>query len=152
MKKVVIENLAHNQISGVNVMLPEEESVYKEDFFEWRASLLTSCFHSKEVTGGVLKAWHHTPIFDEIETHVDKEVFYFVSGTAIMLFVDIIDDKPNMDTVQIVRIFPGTQIVIDEGKGHFVAVAEGNEPIYAVVVAPKMDAPRIKLEITVSGI
>lgn len=28
-------------------------------------------------------------------------------------------------------------------KGHFVAVAESNDPIYAVVVVPKMDATQM---------
>jgi oxalate decarboxylase/phosphoglucose isomerase-like protein (cupin superfamily) len=152
MKQVKIENLAKNQISGITVMLPEDGTTYKENFFEWSASVLTSVFNTNEVTGGILKAWHHTPTFNEIETHVDKEMFYFISGTAIMLFVDVAGGKPVMASVQMARILPGTQIIIDAGKGHFVAVAEGSEPICAVVVAPKMDAPRMPLSEMVSGV
>jgi oxalate decarboxylase/phosphoglucose isomerase-like protein (cupin superfamily) len=152
MQQVMIENLTKKQISGVTVMLPEDGTTYKESFFEWSASVLTSVFDTNEVTGGVLKAWHHTPIFNEIETHVDKEMFYFISGTAIMLFVDVADGKPVMASAQMARILPGTQIIIDAGKGHFVAVAEGSDPICAVVVAPRMDAPRMPLLETVTGI
>lgn len=152
MQNISIENLQHNQIKGVTVMLPVEGEPYKENYFEWRASDLTAIFNTKEVTGGVLQAWHHTPVFSQIETHIDREMFYFTHGSAIMLFIDIMDDKPNMETAQIVRICPGTQIIIDSGKGHFIAVAEDNEPVYAVVVSPKMDAPRMLLPEDITGV
>lgn len=152
MKQVSIENLTKNLVSGVAVMLPEDGTTYKESFFEWGASVLTAIFNTNEVTGGVLKAWHHIPTFSEIETHVDKEMFYFISGTAVMLFVDVADGMPVMASVQMARILPGTQIIIDAGKGHFVAVAEGSEPVCAVVVAPRMDAPRMMLPEGVAGI
>jgi oxalate decarboxylase/phosphoglucose isomerase-like protein (cupin superfamily) len=152
MQQVMIKNLTKKLISGITVMLPEDGTTYKESFFEWSASVLTSVFNTNEVTGGVLQAWHHTPTFNEIETHVDKEMFYFISGTAIMLFIDVADGKPVMASAQMARILPGTQIIIDAGKGHFVAVAEGSDPICAVVVAPRMDAPRMLLLETVTGI
>jgi hypothetical protein len=152
MKQVEIQNLTKKQINGITVMLPEDGTAYKEKFFEWTASALTSVFNTNEVTGGVLKAWHHTPTFNEIETHVDKEMFYFISGTAIMLFIDVAEGMPVMASAQMARILPGTQLIIDAGKGHFVAVAEGSDPICAVVVAPKMDAPRMPLQETVTGI
>lgn len=152
MKQVRIENLTTKLVSGIAVMLPEDGTTYKESFFEWSASVLTSVFNTNEVTGGILKAWHHTPTFNEIETHVDKEMFYFISGTALMLFVDLAEGKPVMASAQMARILPGTQMIIDAGKGHFVAVAEGSDPICAVVVAPKMDAPRMSLDETITGV
>ena len=83
--------------------------------------------------------------------HIDREMFYFVSGEAIMFFIDVVDGRPDMASAQMARIQPGTQIVIDEGKGHFVAVANDSQPVYAVVVSPKMDAPRMTLPEAVSG-
>jgi len=41
--------------------------------------------------------------------------------------------------------------VIAAGKGHFVAVAETDEPVEAVVVAPRMDAPRMALPARAAG-
>jgi oxalate decarboxylase/phosphoglucose isomerase-like protein (cupin superfamily) len=105
-----------------------------------------------EISGGALKAWHHVPVFKEVETHIDAEMFYFISGTAIMLFMDVDGGQPELDTAQIVRIQPGTQIIIPEGKRHFVAVAEGDEPVEMIVVAPTTDAPRITLPTPVEGI
>jgi quercetin dioxygenase-like cupin family protein len=65
-------------------------------------------------------------------------MFYFVSGVALMLFVDIKDGQVDLDTAQIVRVQPGTQLVIEAGKGHFVAVAESEAPVEMIVVSPKM--------------
>lgn len=149
---VKIQEIEHGLISNVKVMLPEDASPYKERFFEWVESDLKATFKTCEISGGVLQSWHHTPEFSEIEYHIDKEIFYFVSGTAIMLFMDIFDSKPIMDSAQIVKISAGTQILINEGKGHFVAVANDSEPVHAIVVAPKMDAPRIKLSESVMGV
>lgn len=152
MHKIEIEDLCKNKINGVEAMLPEEGSVYSESFFEWKASSLTAAFATNEITGGVIRAWHHKPVFQEIETHIDREMFYFMQGTAIMLFVDIKDGTPDIHSAQIVRIDAGTQIIIEAGKGHFVAVAADSEPVCAVVVAPKMDAPRMPLPEPVEGI
>ena len=125
---------------------------YRENYFEWFGSALISKFRTPEISGGALKAWHHAPVFREIETHVDVEMFYFVSGVAIMLFMDMDGEQPDLDSTQIVRIQPGTQIVISAGKGHFVAVAEGDKPVEMIVVAPKMEAPRMTLPTPVKGV
>jgi mannose-6-phosphate isomerase-like protein (cupin superfamily) len=151
MKMVPIEALRRGGVSGVEVALPGEASAYREGFFEWRASALDAAFRTSQIAGGVLKAWRHEPAFAQIETHADREMFHFMSGTAIMLFMDAPGGRPDMDSAQIVRILPGTEIAIDAGKGHFVAVAEGDEPVVAVVVAPRMDAPRMDLPDTVKG-
>ena len=145
LKQIEIKDLKPGAVKGVEVQMPGEAQAYKERFFEWSASSLTSKFKASEISGGILKAWHHVPAFDEIETHVDAEMFFFTSGTALMLFVDLIHGVPDMDTAQIMRIQPGTQIIISAGKGHFVSVAEGDEPVSIVVISPKMDAPRTKL-------
>ena len=152
MKKIKIRDLKPGLVDGIEVQMPLEAEVYREAYFEWMASSLVAHFGTNEISGGILKAWHHEPIFREAEAHVDAETFYFVSGVALMLFVDYRNGQPDLETAQIVRIQPGTQLVISAGKGHFVAVAEGDDPVYIVVVAPKMDAPRVSLPIPVEGV
>jgi hypothetical protein len=152
MKKVHIQDLKPGEVKGIEVQMPTKMAGYKETYFEWTASSLIAKFNSTEVSGGILQAWHHVPVFHELETHTDAEVFYFISGVALMLFIDLKDGQPDMDTAQIVRIQPGTQIIISAEKGHFVAVAEGTEPVSAVVVSPRMDAPRMLLPELVEGI
>lgn len=151
MKKMRIEDLKPGLVKGIEVQMPTKTAGYKETYFEWTASSLVAKFNSTEVSGGILQAWHHVPVFDQVETHIDAEMFYFISGVALMLFADLKEGNPNPDTTQIVRIQPGTQIVVSAGKGHFVAVAEGSEPVFAVVMSPKMDAPRVSLLEPVEG-
>ena len=150
--KIPILDLAPGLVNGISVQRPDVVTPYRDTYFEWKVSLLTSKFRTTEISGGTLKTWHHVPVFREIETHIDAEMFYFISGVAIMLFMDVDGDQPTMDSAQIVRIQPGTQIIIPEGKGHFVAVAEGDEPVEMIVVAPKMEAPRIALPTPVEGV
>ncbi|MGD9156621.1 MAG: hypothetical protein PVG90_14160 [Bacillota bacterium] len=152
MKKIIIQDLKPGLVKGVAVQLPPAQPGYRETYFEWTPSSLTAQFKSTEVSGGVLRSWRHTPVFQEIETHADAEMFYFVSGVALMLFVDIKDGQVDLDTAQIVRVQPGTQLVIEAGKGHFVAVAESEAPVEMIVISPKMDAPRMGLAEVVEGI
>jgi mannose-6-phosphate isomerase-like protein (cupin superfamily) len=152
MKSIKISDLQPGTVPGVEVLPPGVAVPYRETYFEWTASSLTAKFEKSEVSGGILQAWHHTPAFQEVETHCDQEMFYFISGVALMLFIDVKDGQANLDTAQIVRIQPGTQIIIAAGKAHFVPVAEDSRPVAAVVVSPKMDAPRIALAETVIGV
>jgi hypothetical protein len=152
MKKIIIQDLTPGLVKGVAVQLLPDKVGYRETYFEWTSSSLTARFKSTEVSGGVLRAWRHTPVFREIETHVDAEMFYFVSGVALMLFVDVKDGQADLDTAQIVRVQHGTQLVIDSGKGHFVAMAESEGPVEMIVVSPKMDAPRMGLAEEVEGV
>lgn len=150
--KIKIQDLSPKLVPGIEVQMPAAVVPYRENYFEWAASSLLAKMHTDEVSGGVLKAWPHAPIFREIETHIDAEMFYFVSGVALLLFIDFKDGQPDPETAQVVRIQPGTQIVISAGKGHFVPVAEGDEPLEIIVVAPKMDAPRMPLPVVIEGI
>ena len=152
MKKIQIQDLKPGLINGVEVQMPCSAEIYREGYFEWTAVPLICKFSSNEVSGGILKAWHYLPVFTEVETHIENEMFYFVSGTALMLFADIAEGKTVLDSIQVVRIQAGTQIIIQAGKGHFVAVAEGDEPAGMVVVSPKVGAPRITLPEAVRGI
>jgi mannose-6-phosphate isomerase-like protein (cupin superfamily) len=151
-KKIVIQDLKPGLVKGVAVQLPPAQPGYRETYFEWTPSALTAQFKSPEVSDGILRAWHHTPVFSEIETHIDAEMFYFISGVALMLFIDVKDGQTDLDTAQIVRVQPGTQLVIAAGKGHFVAVAESEGPVEMIVISPKMDAPRMSLAEAVEGV
>jgi mannose-6-phosphate isomerase-like protein (cupin superfamily) len=151
MKEVDIQDLKPGLVSGIDVQLPCAADTYKERYFEWTATSVIAKMKTNEISGGVLRAWHHVPFFYEIETHIDAEMFYFISGVALMLFIDLKNGKPDTETAQIVRIRPGTQLSVPAGKGHFVPVAEESEPICVIVVAPKMDAPRIPLSEPVKG-
>ena len=148
--KVTIQDLKDVAIKGVNVAFTEICETYKEDLFEWTAFPVVTQFKTDKIMSGVLQGWHHTPNFSVIEYHEDAEQFFFTEGTALMLFIDIVDGKPAMDTAQIVRIPAGTQLDIAAGKGHFVAVAEGCT-FKAIVVSPVQDAPRMDLSETVCG-
>ena len=152
MKVILIQDLRPGLVPGVEVQFPDTVAAYIENYFEWTGSSLTACFGSHQISGGVLRAWKHQPVFNEIEYHVDAEMFYFVSGTAIMPFMDMVDGQPDLSTAQIVRIPPGTQIIIPPGKAHFVAVAESDTPVEIIVVSPKMDAPRAPLPDPILGV
>lgn len=151
-QQVLIQDLTPGVVKGIAVQLPSDKVGYRESFFEWTASSLVAQFQRKEISGGVLRSWHHVPVFQEIETHIDAEMFYFISGVALMIFMDVEAGLPKPDSAQIVRIQPGTQIIISAGKGHFVAVAAGDDPVSAIVVSPKMDAPRVILPEAVAGV
>jgi hypothetical protein len=136
MTKVKIQNLTPGVVPGIGVQIPGAVVPYRENYFEWAGSSLAATIKTKEVSGGILKAWHHVPVFKEIETHVDEEMFYFVSGVALMLFMDVDNSRPMLETAQVVRIQPHTQIIIPTGKGHFVPVAEGDEPAELWLLLP----------------
>lgn len=148
--KVKIQDLKDVTIKGVNVAFTETCEAYKENYFEWTAYPVVTEFQTNKIMAGLLQGWHHTPNFDQIEYHVDAEHFLFTEGTAVMLFIDIADGKPAMDTAQIVRIPAGTQLDIAAGKGHFVAVAEGCT-FKAIVVSPVQEAPRMDLPEMIYG-
>jgi hypothetical protein len=152
MKKIKIQNLRPGLVKGIEVFIPDKSFGYQETYFKWAASPLVVNFQKAEVSGGILEAWRHTPVFTEAETHCDNEMFYFLSGVALMLFADLKDGQADLETAQIVRIQPGTQIILTAGKAHFVPVAENSEHVVAVVVSPKMGAPRVPLSEPVEGI
>ena len=148
--QVTISDLKNATISGVRILFSDSCETYKENFFEWTAFPLVSEFQTTKIMTGLLQGWHHTPNFDVIETHSDNEVFYFLEGTALMLFIDVENGLPLAETAQIVRIPSGTILEIAKGTGHFVAVAEDNT-FKALVISPVQDAPRINLPEMICG-
>lgn len=150
--EIKITDIADTPIKGVRVSLPQEyqKGRYNEDYFTWTGMPIVSPFKTSDIMMGILEGWHHTPNFDKIEYHVDKESFYFMTGVALMYFVDISNGKPVMETSQIVRIPAGVELEIEAGKGHFVAVAESDH-FSALVTSPVQEAPRINLPEIVCG-
>lgn len=148
--EIEIKDLKDVVINGVRFSFKENYNIYKENFFEWVGFPLVSSFKTNNIMAGLLQGWHHTPEFDLIEYHEDKELFYFFQGTSLMLFVDINNGEPVMETVQIVRIPAGTELEIAQGKGHFVPVAE-DEKLNAIVISPVQEAPRLRLVEKVIG-
>lgn len=150
--EIKITDIAETTIRGVRVSLPQDyrKNLYSEDYFTWSGMPIVSEFKTKNIMMGILEGWHHTPNFDKIEYHEDRESFYFISGVALMYFVDIHEGKPVLETSQIVRIPAGVELEIEAGKGHFVAVAE-NDCFSALVTSPVQEAPRINLSEAVCG-
>lgn len=151
MKKCKIVDIAPGIVSGIEVQMPGAAKVYRENWFEWTATTLCSELQTTCLAGGVLDIWKHTPIFSELEYHTDNEMFYFVQGTAIMPFADIKNGRIDEDSLQIVRVPAGTQIIIHPNKAHFVAVSQDDTPVKIIVVSPAMDAPRLPLEEPAEG-
>ena len=92
MKEITIQDLAPGLVPGLAVAMPGD-APYRETYFEWTATPLTSTFKTREIGGGSLKSWKSAPLFHEVETHVDAEMFYFLAGTALMLFADLKSGK-----------------------------------------------------------
>jgi len=151
MREIPIRDLAPGIVPGLSVVMPGD-APYRETYFEWTAAPLAASFQTKEISGGTLRAWKSVPCFSQIETHVDAEMFYFLEGTAIMLFGDMKGGAADEGSLQIVRIPAGTRIVIPKGKAHFVPVAADDTPVSVVVVGPRMEAPRQALKEPVLGV
>ena len=152
MREIQVESIKDANLTGVRIQLPEEERTYSESYFEWHESKLTANFNTNEVSGGVVNMWHHKYKYDKVEWHRDEEMFYFVDGDAVMLFADLDGDKVNPDTIQIVTIPEGTQIIIEARKAHFVPTLRGDGKGKMIVCCPKMDAIMVNLEESVLGV
>ena len=107
---VKIQDLKDVTINGVKTLCTKSLRSYKETFFEQTAFSMVVDFKSTKIACGLLKGWHHTPTFNEIEYHEDAELFYFLESPALMLFVDIKAGKAVMESAQIFRIFAGTEL------------------------------------------
>lgn len=149
--KTPIRDIREMKIAGVEVQSYPVENEYIETYFKWVPYHLQAAFAKNETIVGYLKGWHHAPVFTEVETHTDNEVFYFVHGACLMLFCDLEQGTPVMESMQLARIEPGTQIIVHAGKGHFVPVAV-EDSFDAVVYAPDQQAPRVQLPEVVEGV
>lgn len=140
-----IEDLKENLINGVVVQLPDSAHTEKGEYFEFTPTDLITDYKRAQIGGGILRSSHHKVEFHTAEYHEDRETFIFFSGIAVMLFIDIENGSAKIESARLVRIQKGTKLVIEPGKGHYVPVAEGNEPVCAVVEAPPMPAVKVEL-------
>lgn len=146
-----IQNLSEMKITGVNYCLEKECKPYKETYFDWVAYPMVNDMKTSEVVCGLLTAWHHVPEFTQVEFHEGEETFFFVEGECIMIFCDLENGKPVMESIQIARIQPGTELHVEAGKAHFVPIPVGDR-LRAIVVAPNQEAPRVLLPELVRGL
>ena len=149
--EVQIQDIAQMRISGVSVQGYPAQNEYAEAYFRWVPYNLKTGFQNPAAVSGCLTGWHHAPVFTQVETHADDEMFFFTQGSCIMIFCDLKDGSPDMDSVQLARIPAGTQLIIQAGKAHFVPVAEG-DCFEAILYAPEQDSPRVSLPEMVEGI
>jgi mannose-6-phosphate isomerase-like protein (cupin superfamily) len=150
--KKQIEDLKEHLIEGVAVQLPGSVAAEKGEYFQFTPAALIAGYKTSRIGSGVLRSLRHKVEFRVAEYHEDRETFIFVSGTAVMLFLDLENGRAKMETAHLVRIKEGTKIIIEPGKGHFVPVAEGNETVCAVVEAPSMPAIKVELPEAVSAV
>lgn len=139
-------------VPGVRIALENTAERYEEAYFSWQPMALCACFVDGQVSGGYIEAYRHLPVYRELEFHADTEVFFFVSGEVIMPVCALKDGAPDMESLQFLRIPEKTQLILEKGVGHFVPVAADCLNAKMVVVAPKMDAPRVALPYPVQGV
>lgn len=149
--RILVEDLKPGLVSGIRVQLPKESSISDDSYFIWSESSLTASFQTKDISGGVLCSVRKEIKFQEMEYHQDDEMFYFTSGIGIMAFCDIQNGKVISESIQLVRIRQGTQIIIEKGKGHFVPVAESEKMLKIIVVSPKMEALKVMTDEVIEG-
>ena len=150
--KVRIQDIKAGLVRGVQVATDIPVTSYDE-YFEFTMNPLSLNMDTNQVVGGIIISHQKECCFSIAENHIDNEMFFFLSGTGLMMFIDYDEEgEPDVRTAQIVRIRPGTILTIEKGKGHFVCIAEGEEPVISVVCAPMFEAPKKRLSEPVIGI
>ena len=151
--EIYIQKLEDTKINGVTCCFKKDVTPYTESYFDWKAYPMISNMKETHLRIGLLTSWHHKPEFDQIEYHDGQELFFFTEGPCLMLFCDIRDGAPIMESAQLVRIEAGTELLVDAGKGHFVPVGvDDTDRFRAVVVSPPQEAPRIMLPEIIIGV
>ena len=143
--KLKIENIENVQIKGVRVAMPGTGNVLRRGNFEWTSFPLETALKTNKVISGLLQGWHHELCFHQVEYHEDTENFFFMEGVSLMLFCDRNGDVPDMSTLQLVRIQPGTQVEVEAGKCHYVPIPE-TDFFKAYVFTPLQDSVLLPLE------
>lgn len=138
MKTVVIEDIRPDNDYGLIVQMPEEGNVYQDDYFYWKGSLIPACFQTKRISTGTMKTWHRDPVFQKLEFHEDYEKFVFLTGTALFPVADTRDGAVCDESFRVLRVSPGTEVLVPPGKAHFMPIAERDEPVRITVVCPEM--------------
>ncbi len=144
-----IESIFELSIPGVRAHKVDPGSYYRESNFQ-------VCFFPVNIMGMTKADWIHMerrePVFDRLETHQASECAFFCTGEAIMPFATMRDGKLDVESICLARIPAGTQVEIDAGVPHYIAVAATDTDVNVVFVHPEIDAPRIFLDEAVEGI
>ena len=144
--KLLIQDWKDGLIDGVDVQMINEVRP-TGDYFDWRPSDIVTKFATNEISGGLVEGRFKPIEYDEVEYHIDAEVFYFVSGEGVMLFCDLREGEAVPESYVMLRVKAGMQISVSPGKAHFVPISTNrSEPVKAAVVSPKMEALMVPLK------
>jgi hypothetical protein len=122
--KLPIHNIEDVAIRGVRYAPASAGSLLEKEHFTWNSFPLETELKTNKVVSGLLQGWHRVVEFDTVEYHEDTENFFFFEGVSLMLFCDRDGQKPDLSTLQLVRIQPGTQVEVKAGKCHYVPIPE----------------------------
>lgn len=147
MKRKIV-SIFDAEIPGVRVEKKEDGALLQKEYFEWMSFPLETNFKQSRIISGLLKGWHRTLSFTEVEYHEDAENFLFFQGESVMIFCDKKDGRPDMNSIRLVRIPEGTQIEVAAGKCHYVPIPL-TDTFQAFVFTPLQDAVILPLEETV---
>ncbi|NLI54054.1 MAG: hypothetical protein GX417_06965 [Clostridiales bacterium] len=142
--KLKIVNIEEADLKDVRVALPNTGSVLRRGNFEWTAFPVETVFKTNRLISGLLEGWHRMIEFDTVEYHDDAENFLFFEGVSLMLFCDREGDRLLPESMQLVRIMPGTQVEVKAGKCHYVPIPE-TDRFRAYVVTPLQESILIPL-------
>lgn len=109
-------------VKGVRFASVTEGTLLEKEHFQWTSFPLETSLKTNQVISGLLQGWHQKVLFHTVEYHEDTENFFFLEGECIMPFCDRDGDLPDMTTLQLVRIRPGTQVEVSAGKCHYVPI------------------------------
>lgn len=122
MLKIKVENAEKATVNGVRFAFAEDGMLLAKEHFEWTSFPLETALKTNKVISGLLQGWHQKVEFHTVEYHEDTENFFFFEGECIMPFCDRNGEVPDMDTLQFIRIRPGTQVEVKAGKCHYVPI------------------------------
>lgn len=141
-----ILDIFKTEISGVRVRKAEDGGLLQKEYFEWKSFPLETEFKQEQIISGLLKGWHRTIAFREVEYHKDAENFFFFQGECIMIFCDkTLSNEIDMESIQLVRIPAGTQVEVAAEKCHYVPIPL-TDVFQAFVFTPLQEAHLLMLK------
>ncbi|WP_195542639.1 hypothetical protein [Massiliimalia timonensis] len=112
-------------VAGIAMYPIESAEKIQEDYFTAYFHRPSFPFQDSSVKCNLIRTAGSTwPVsIDKVETHSEPEVFCFVEGISTMLFVDVHDSKPDLESAVLLKIPPGTVLQISKGKAHYIGPA-----------------------------
>lgn len=126
-------------VKGVRFASVTEGTLLEKEHFQWTSFPLETSLKTNHVISGLLQGWHQKVRFHTVEYYRDTENFFFLEGECIMPFCDRDGDIPDMETLQLIRIQPGTQVEVSAGKCHYVPIPLG-DTFKAYVFTPQQES------------